>query len=155
MKCPFCDAKDTQVKDSRTTEDGVGIRRRRECLKCKTRFTTIEKIQLKNIYVIKKNGESRPFDREKINRSINIAFRKRGFPPERLENIVNRVISKIESVGGNEIPSKTIGDIILNTISEIDPVAYVRFASVYKEFSEIKDFEQFLKKINTNKKEES
>ncbi|OJV11974.1 MAG: transcriptional regulator NrdR [Alphaproteobacteria bacterium 33-17] len=151
MKCPFCGAKDTQVKDSRSTDDDTGIRRRRECAKCKTRFSTIEKIIIKNIYVVKKNGESRPFDREKINRSINIAFRKRHFPPERLENIVNQIISKIESLGTNEVPSKTIGDIVLNVLSEIDPVAYVRFASVYKEFSEIQDFEKFLHKINTSK----
>lgn len=148
MKCPFCDAKDTQVKDSRNADEGSAIRRRRECTKCKTRFTTIEKILNKNIYVVKKNGELRQFDREKINRSINIAFRKRRFPPEKLENIVNQIISKIESLGSSEIPSKTIGDIVLNVLSEIDPVAYVRFASVYKEFSEIKDFEQFLHKIN-------
>ncbi|MBN8827267.1 MAG: transcriptional repressor NrdR [Sphingobacteriia bacterium] len=151
MKCPFCAFEDTQVKDSRASDDGHIIKRRRQCLKCNNRFTTIEKIQFREISVIKKNGEKRPFDREKISRSISIAFRKRQLSSDQIESLVNQVTAKVESLGNNEVHSKTIGEIIMSTLAEVDQVAYVRFASVYKEFSEAKDFEKFLTKIDKNK----
>ena len=152
MKCPFCAYYDTQVKDSRPNEDGLSIKRRRQCSKCNNRFTTIEKMQLREIFVVKKDGERKPFEREKILRSLNIALRKRNFNQSQIEEMANQISAKIESMAINEVQSKIIGELIMNTLSEVDQVAYVRFASVYREFRETKDFEQLLKKLNNKNK---
>lgn len=147
MRCPFCGAEDTQVKDSRPSDDGTSIRRRRHCMVCNARFTTFERIQLRELVVVKKNGERELFDRDKITRSINIAMRKRPIVGEKIELIVNNIVKKLEATGENEIPSVLIGEVVMQTLAEIDQVAYVRFASVYKEFREAKDFGNFVKQL--------
>jgi len=144
MRCPFCGHEDTQVKDSRPTEDGSAIRRRRFCGNCGQRFTTIERVQLRELTVIKSDGRRVPFDREKLARSIRIALRKRPVQEERIERIVNSIVRQLESSGEADIPSKQIGELVMETLKEVDPVAYVRFASVYRNFREAKDFEAFL-----------
>jgi len=147
MRCPFCSQEDTIVKDSRSTEDGSSIRRRRLCPKCDSRFTTFERLQLRDIIVIKKNGEKRPFDRDKILRSITTAMRKRSISSEEIEALVNQLVRKFETSGENEIPSNAIGEEIMLQLSRLDQVAYVRFASVYKDFNNAKDFEQFIEQL--------
>lgn len=153
MKCPFCAYYDTQVKDSRPSEDGLSIKRRRQCSKCSNRFTTIEKMQLREIFVVKKDGERKPFERDKVLRSLNIALRKRNFSQSQIEEMANQISAKIESMAINEVQSKIIGELIMNTLNEVDQVAYVRFASVYREFRETKDFEQLLKKLHNKNKQ--
>ena len=151
MRCPFCGHDDTQVKDSRPSEDGQAIRRRRFCPACNSRFTTFERVQLRELTVVKKNGERRPFDREKLARSIMLALRKRPFDPDKIEMLVNNIVRKLESLGENEITSEMIGGEVMEALADIDPVAYVRFASVYRDFREAKDFNEFVKKIGTIK----
>jgi len=144
MRCPFCGNEDTQVKDSRPTEDNSAIRRRRFCQACGSRFTTFERVQLRELTVVKKNGQRVPFDRDKLARSIITACRKRPVDPERIERIVNGIVRRLESSGESEIPSAQIGELVMDALATLDPVAYVRFASVYRNFREAKDFEDFV-----------
>jgi len=144
MRCPFCGHEDTQVKDSRPAEDAAAIRRRRFCASCGQRFTTVERVQLRELYVLKTDGRRVPFDREKLNRSITIALRKRPVDDERIDRIVNGIVRQLEASGETDIPSKQIGEQVMDTLKEVDEVAYVRFASVYRDFREAKDFENFL-----------
>ena len=144
MRCPFCGHDDTQVKDSRPTDDGSAIRRRRFCGGCSQRFTTIERVQLRELTVLKNDGRRVPFDRDKLGRSIRIALRKRPVNEERQERIVNGIVRQLEASGENDIPSKQLGELVMETLKEVDAVAYVRFASVYRDFREAKDFEAFL-----------
>ncbi|MCF8480167.1 MAG: transcriptional regulator NrdR [Rhodospirillum sp.] len=147
MRCPFCGNGDTQVKDSRPTEDNAAIRRRRFCPACGSRFTTFERVQLRDLIVVKKNGQRSPFDREKLARSIRIACRKRPVDEERIERIVSGIQRRLESSGETEINSKIIGEMVMESLSGLDPVAYVRFASVYRNFREAKDFEEFVETL--------
>ncbi len=144
MRCPFCGHDDTQVKDSRPTEDSAAIRRRRSCGNCGQRFTTIERVQLRELTVVKSDARRVPFDRDKLARSIRIALRKRPIQEERIERIVNGVVRQLEASGESDISSKQIGELVMDTLKELDPVAYVRFASVYRNFREAKDFEEFV-----------
>ena len=144
MRCPFCGNDDTQVKDSRPTEDNSAIRRRRLCTGCSARFTTFERVQLRELTVLKKNGKRSPFDRDKLERSINIALRKRPVEPERVERMINGLVRQLESMGESEIPSEAIGKLVMEALAGVDQVAYVRFASVYRNFREAADFEAFL-----------
>ena len=148
MKCPFCGCDDTQVKDSRNADDNTAIRRRRECPECGSRFTTYERVQLRDLVVIKKNGEKSMFDRDKLARSIQIAVRKRPVEPERVEKIVNSIQRRLESSGESEIHSKIIGEYVMDALSRLDHIAYIRFASVYKDFREVSDFENFVETID-------
>lgn len=150
MKCPYCGFEDTQVKDSRPNEEGDVIRRRRFCPSCDSRFTTYEKVQLKELYVIKKNGEKRPFDVDKIYRSIKTALRKRSVAEEKLDLIINNIVRKLESIQDNEIHTSNIGEAIMEELLKLDQVAYVRFASVYKDFGNVEDFIKFIKKLESN-----
>lgn len=152
MHCPFCGHEDTQVKDSRPSEEGGAIRRRRMCSACHARFTTFERIVLRELTVVKKDGRRRPFDREKLTRSIGIAVRKRPITEEQVQHIVHKIVHDFEHSGENEITSSDIGHAVMGVLSELDPVAYVRFASVYKEFRKAKDFEDFIGTIVTKKK---
>lgn len=147
MKCPFCGHDDTQVKDSRPSEDGLTIRRRRYCPECNSRFTTFERVQLRELTVIKKNGERRMFDREKLMRSLQLALRKRPVTPEQTEQLATRITQKLESLGEGEIPTPMIGKIIMEELKKIDSVAYIRFASVYRDFREAKDFEDIVEEL--------
>jgi transcriptional repressor NrdR len=144
VHCPFCGNEDTQVKDSRPTDDGAAIRRRRFCTACSQRFTTIERVQLRELTVIKSDGRRVPFDRDKLARSVRVALRKRPVADERVERIVNGIVRQLEASGETDIPSKQIGELVMETLKEVDAVAYVRFASVYRNFREAKDFEAFL-----------
>ncbi|MBN8530513.1 MAG: transcriptional repressor NrdR [Alphaproteobacteria bacterium] len=147
MRCPFCGNSDTQVKDSRPSEDGLTIRRRRYCPACNSRFTTFERVQLRELTVYKKSGERRPFDREKIARSIHLALRKRPVDPDQVEKLINTIVRKLESQGETEIPTALIGEMVMDGLRDIDKVAYIRFASVYRNFREAKDFEAFVEKM--------
>ena len=147
MRCPFCIHDDTQVKDSRPTEENATIRRRRYCPSCGSRFTTFERVQLRELTVVKKDGEKAPFDREKLTRSLLISLRKRPIDSERIERIVNGIQRRLESLGESEIPTKIVGEMVMEVLAELDPVAYVRFASVYRNFREAKDFEDFVEGI--------
>lgn len=149
MKCPFCGNSDTQVKDSRPSEDGLTIRRRRFCPACNSRFTTFERIQLRELTVLKKNGERRMFDRDKITRSLHIALRKRPVTEEQIEQLVTRVVKRLESSGESEIPAEMIGKIVMEELHGVDPVGYIRFASVYRDFREAKDFESIVEELGT------
>ena len=144
MRCPFCGNGDTQVKDSRPTEDNATIRRRRYCPSCSSRFTTFERVQLRELLVVKKDGEKAPFDRDKVVRSLKIALRKRPVDPDRIELIVNGIQRRLETLGESEIPTKVIGELIMDNLLDLDKVAYVRFASVYKNFREASDFGEFI-----------
>lgn len=148
MRCPFCGNEDTQVKDSRPTEDSSSIRRRRACPGCGGRFTTFERVQLRELTVIKKNGRRAPFDRDKLERSINLALRKRPVDRERVERMINGIVRQLESMGDSEISSEVIGEMIMEALKALDMVAYVRFASVYRNFREAKDFEDFVGAIS-------
>ena len=147
MRCPKCGSLDTQVKDSRPTEDSAAIRRRRVCLSCQFRFTTFERVQLRELTVIKRNGRRVPFDRDKLARSFDIALRKRNVLPERIEQMVSKIVQELESLGESEISSETIGETVIAHLRDIDEVAYVRFASVYRDFREAKDFETALAEL--------
>ena len=144
MRCPFCGIEDTQVKDSRPTEDGGAIRRRRLCTACSQRFTTIERVQLRELTVVKSDARRVPFDRDKLARSVRVALRKRPVQEEKIERIVNGIVRQLEASGDSDIVSKQIGELVMETLKEVDAVAYVRFASVYRNFREAKDFEAFL-----------
>lgn len=148
MKCPFCGFWDSQVKDSRLTEDGACIRRRRECPECGSRFTTFERVQLRELVVVKKNGDKERFDREKLELSLQLAVRKRPVAPERVEKIVSSIQRRLESSGETEISSRVIGEYAMEALAALDNVAYVRFASVYKDFCEVSDFEEFVAQID-------
>ena len=150
MRCPFCSNQDSQVKDSRPTEDNTAIRRRRICDQCSSRFTTFERIQLRDLVIIKTNDQKEAFDRDKMFRSISLALRKRNIDQETIEKIVNAIVRKLENSGETEIKSNLIGEYIMDALSHLDQVAYVRFASVYKNFREVKDFEDFLGKLDDN-----
>ncbi len=144
MRCPFCGFEDTQVKDSRPTEDGGSIRRRRFCTGCEARFTTFERVQLRELMVIKSGGDKRPFERDKLMRSMRIALRKRPVDEEKLERVVNSVVRQLESLGENEISTQQIGAIVMETLQSLDHVAYVRYASVYRDFRTPADFNEFV-----------
>ena len=148
MKCPFCGFLDSQVKDSRLTEDGACIRRRRECPECGSRFTTFERVQLRELVVVKKNGDKERFDREKLELSLQLAVRKRPVAPERVEKIVTSIQRRLESSGETEISSRVIGEYAMEALAALDNVAYERFASDYKDFSEVSDFEEFVAQID-------
>ena len=145
MRCPFCGTDDTQVKDSRSSEDSASIRRRRLCSSCGSRFTTFERIQLRDLIVIKRDGKKGVFDREKIVKSMEIALRKRMVDNETIERAQNGIVRQLESSGENEIPSELIGELVMNALSQIDHVAYIRYASVYRNFREASDFGKFVK----------
>ena len=152
MLCPFCREKDTSVVDSRPTEDGTAIRRRRVCgCERKERFTTFERVQFRELTVVKNNGQKEPFDRDKIAKSINISLRKRPIDSESVEKFISKIVRNLEGLGENEIPTTTIGKFIMSGLSNLDQVAYVRFASVYENFKEVKDFEQFIGNLNVYK----
>jgi transcriptional repressor NrdR len=148
MRCPGCGSLDTQVKDSRPTEDSAAIRRRRVCLACNFRFTTFERVQLRELVVIKRNGRRVPFDRDKVARSLQIALRKRPFEPDRIEQMVSKIVRELESLGESEVTSETIGETVMEHLRTIDDIAYVRFASVYRNFREPKDFEQAIAELS-------
>ncbi len=147
MRCPFCGHDDTQVKDSRPTEDHAAIRRRRFCPQCGARWTTFERVHLRELTVIKKDGSKVPFDRDKLYRSLAIALRKRPVEGERLDRVVNSIQRRLETFGEAEIPSKVIGEMAMDQLAQLDQVAYVRYASVYRNFREAKDFEDFVESI--------
>ena len=154
MLCPFCREKDTSVVDSRPTEDGTAIRRRRVCgCERKERFTTFERVQFRELTVVKNNGRKEPFDRDKIAKSINISLRKRPIDSESIEKFISKIVRNLEGLGENDIPTSTIGKFIMDGLANLDQVAYVRFASVYKNFKEAKDFEQFVGNLNVYKSE--
>jgi transcriptional repressor NrdR len=147
MRCPYCGNDDTQVKDSRPTEDSASIRRRRICPSCGGRFTTFERVQLRELMVIKKSGRKVPFDRDKLARSVNTALRKRDVEPERVERMISGVVRQLESLGEAEVTSDQIGEIVMDGMKKLDDVAFVRFASVYKNFGKADDFRSFLTEL--------
>lgn len=144
MKCPFCGHAESQVKDSRPSEDGAAIRRRRSCPECSGRFTTFERVQLRDLVVLKRSGRRTPFDREKLTRSISFALNKRPVEPERVERMISQIVRQLESLGETEIPSTVVGEMVMKALKGLDEVAYVRFASVYRDFRESSDFARFL-----------
>jgi transcriptional repressor NrdR len=149
MRCPYCGSLDTQVKDSRPTEDASAIRRRRICPDCGGRFTTFERVQLRELMVLKRSGRRIAFDRDKLQRSIDVALRKRSVDPERVERLLNGIVRQLESMGDGEVTSEQIGELVMEGLKGLDDVAYVRFASVYKNFREAKDFEDLIGKLTT------
>ena len=148
MRCPSCASLDTQVKDSRPTEDSAAIRRRRVCLTCNFRFTTFERVQLRELTLIKRNGRRVPFDRDKLMRSLQVALRKRPIEPDRIEQMVSKIVRELESQGEAEISSETVGEMVMEHLRVLDDVAYVRFASVYRNFGEVKDFRAALDELS-------
>ena len=144
MRCPFCGNADSQVKDSRPSEDGAAIRRRRSCPQCGGRFTTFERVQLRELMVLKRSGRRLPFAREKLERSLSIALRKRPVDPERVDQMISGIVRQLESLGETEIPSSVIGEMVMKALKNVDDVAYVRYASVYRDFRETQDFARFL-----------
>jgi transcriptional repressor NrdR len=144
MRCPFCGELESQVKDSRPSEDGATIRRRRLCPECGGRFTTFERVQLRELTILKRSGRRAPFDREKLVRSISIATRKRPVDPERLERMVNGIVRQLESMGETELASNVVGEMVMKALKTLDDVAYVRYASVYRDFRQTEDFARFL-----------
>jgi transcriptional repressor NrdR len=144
MRCPFCGHDETQVKDSRPSEDGAAIRRRRLCPACEGRFTTFERVQLRELTILKRSGRRTPFDRDKLARSIAIAIRKRPLEPERVERMISAIARQLESMGETELPSSTVGELVMTHLKQLDDVAYVRYASVYRDFKETEDFAKFL-----------
>ncbi len=148
MRCPFCAHDDSQVKDSRPTEDNTSIRRRRQCESCGARFTTFERVQLRDIVVIKSGEKREVFDRAKIEQSVALACRKRGIAQERLDQLVSGIQRQIETLGDSEVPAKTIGEMVMDGLRGLDSVAYIRFASVYRDFSEARDFEEFASSVS-------
>ena len=147
MRCPFCAHSDTQVKDSRPTEDSAAIRRRRQCDHCGARFTTFERVQLREVTVVKAGGKREAFDRGKLERSLTLACRKRGVAPERIDQLVSGIQRQVETAGEAEVTSHRIGELVMEGLRQIDPVAYIRFASVYRDFSEARDFEEFASSV--------
>ena len=150
MRCPFCGCEDTQVKDSRPTDDRAAIRRRRQCPNCAARFTTFERVQLRELTVVNKNAQREPFDRDKLARSIRVSLRKRPVEQERIERVINSIVRQLESSGETDIPSDMIGELVMESLASLDQVAYVRFASVYRNFREAKDFGEFVGRIGAN-----
>jgi transcriptional repressor NrdR len=144
MRCPFCGSEDSQVKDSRPSEDGAAIRRRRLCPDCGGRFTTFERVQLRELTIVKRSGRRTPFDRDKLARSISIALRKRPVDPERVERMISTIVRQLESMGETELPSTAVGELVMKQLKQLDDVAYVRYASVYRDFRETDDFARFL-----------
>ena len=151
MRCPFCGSDDTQVKDSRPTEDNATIRRRRYCPSCGSRFTTFERVQLRELTVVKKDGDKAPFDRDKVMRSLKIALRKRPVGDDKIARVVNGIQRRLEPLGETEIPTKVVGEMIMDNLRDLDAIAYVRFASVYRNFRETKDFEEFIGELGDEK----
>ncbi len=147
MRCPFCSSENTQVKDSRPAEDGAAIRRRRQCADCGGRFTTFERVQLRELTVLKRSGKRVPFDREKLARSVRIALRKREVDPERVERMVSGIVRQLESRGEPEVPSEIIGELVMEGLRRLDDVAFVRYASVYRNFRQASDFRDFLSQL--------
>lgn len=147
MRCPFCAHDDSQVKDSRPTEDNTSIRRRRQCESCGGRFTTFERVQLRDVTVVKTGGKREPFDRAKIEQAIGLACRKRGIEQERIDQLVSGIQRQVETSGDAEVPSSRIGGMVMDGLRQIDSVAYIRFASVYRDFSEARDFEEFASQV--------
>lgn len=148
MRCPFCGHLESQVKDSRPSEDGASIRRRRLCPECGGRFTTFERVQLRELIIVKRSGRRAPFDREKLMRSLAIALRKRPVDPERVERMVNGIVRQLESMGETELQSNVVGEMVMKGLKSLDDVAYVRYASVYRDFSHAEDFEHVISEIN-------
>lgn len=148
MRCPYCQSEDTQVKDSRPTEDGAVIRRRRVCPICGGRFTTFERVQLRELMVTKKSGKSLPFNRDKLMRSVEVALRKRGVDPERVERAISGIVRQLESSGEAEIPTEEIGRLVMEALKGIDDIAYIRFASVYRNFRTASDFHDVIDEIS-------
>ena len=144
MRCPFCQSPDSQVKDSRPSEDGGAIRRRRQCPDCGGRFTTFERVQLRELTIVKRSGRRTPFDRDKLARSISMALRKRPVEAERVERMISAIVRQLESMGETEVPSTVVGELAMKSLKALDDVAYVRFASVYRDFRETEDFARFL-----------
>jgi transcriptional repressor NrdR len=153
MRCPFCAHDDTQVKDSRPTEDNASIRRRRQCSSCGARFTTFERVQLREVVVVKSGDRREPFDRAKLEQSIALASRKRGIDQERLDQLISGIQRQVETSGEAEVPSSHIGELVMEGLRQIDSVAYIRFASVYRDFSEARDFEEFASTVQQAAKE--
>jgi transcriptional repressor NrdR len=147
MRCPYCGCENTQVKDSRPTEENQAIRRRRNCEDCGGRFTTFERVQLREIIVIKRSGRRMPFDREKLSRSVEVALRKRPIQEDRIERMVSGIVRQLESMGEQELPSSVIGELVMEALKGLDPVAYVRFASVYRDFKDVHEFMDELKSM--------
>jgi len=152
MRCPFCNNDDSQVKDSRPTEDNAAIRRRRHCVSCGARFTTFERVQLRELIVVRSDGNKEPFDREKLARSVHISLRKRPVDVEKVERVISGIVRQLESAGESEIPTGMVGQKIMDALHSLDQVAYVRFASVYRDFREASDFEDFIGKLGTTPK---
>ena len=153
MRCPFCGHDDSQVKDSRPTDDGAAIRRRRQCEGCAARFTTFERIQLRDLTVVKSENRREPFERDKLLRSVSIATRKRPIDPVRIEKLVSGIQRRLETQGENEVSSKRIGELVMDGLKALDSVAYIRFASVYRDFSEARDFEAFAGAVDEARRE--
>ncbi|MEK7265057.1 MAG: transcriptional regulator NrdR [Pseudomonadota bacterium] len=154
MRCPFCGCEDTQVKDSRSAEDGSSIRRRRQCTACSGRFTTFERVQLRELIVVKSSGRKEIFDRDKLMRSVQISMRKRVVDQERVEQMVTGVVRRLEAMGETEIDSKAIGELVMEGLAGLDDVAYVRYASVYKDFREARDFGEFIGELSDQEGED-
>ncbi len=152
MRCPFCGNDETQVKDSRPSEDNSAIRRRRLCTGCAARFTTFERVQLRELTVLKRNGRRTPFDRTKLERSIDLSLRKRNVDPDRVERMINGLVRQLESMGESEIPAEIIGKLVMEGLESLDHVAYIRFASVYKNFREAADFGKFADEVSGTEK---
>jgi transcriptional repressor NrdR len=144
MRCPFCGSEESQVKDSRPSEDGAAIRRRRLCPECAGRFTTFERVQLRELTIVKRSGRRTPFERDKLARSIAVAIRKRPIDPERVERMISAIVRQLESMGETELPSSAVGELVMKQLKALDDVAYVRYASVYRDFRETEDFARFL-----------
>ena len=155
MRCPFCGNEESQVKDSRPSEDGAAIRRRRYCPACEGRFTTFERVQLRELTIVKRSGRRTPFDRDKLARSISIAIRKRPIEPERVERMISAIVRQLESMGETELPSSTIGELVMKHLKQLDDVAYVRYASVYRDFRQTDDFARFLSDEGLNDSEDA
>ena len=155
MRCPFCGELESQVKDSRPSEDGAAIRRRRMCPSCGGRFTTFERVQLRELTIVKRSGRRTPFEREKLMRSIAIAIRKRPVDPERVEKMVSGIVRQLESMGETEIPSHVVGELIMKALKSLDEVAYVRYASVYRDFRDPREFSRFLGEEGLNEEVEA
>jgi transcriptional repressor NrdR len=154
MRCPFCGEDESQVKDSRPSEDGAAIRRRRLCPSCGGRFTTFERVQLRELTIVKRSGRRTPFDREKLVRSLAIALRKRPVDPDRVERMVSGIVRQLESLGETELPSHVVGEMLMKGLKTLDEVAYVRYASVYRDFRETQDFARFLGEEGLNEESE-
>ena len=147
MLCPFCKSEDTQVKDSRPSEDGTAIRRRRQCNRCDARFTTFERVQLREVSVIKRDGSKALFDRDKLAKSFNVALRKRDIVPERIDIDINEIVKKLESTGEPDVASEYIGSLVMKALSKLDKVGYIRYASVYRNFADPEEFEEFVNEL--------